>query len=77
LRGALVNQSFQVLADERRRGTWGSTDGDEEIMHLLQNLHGQGNPSFWLTHERTSSSMDRVSSFGAAKSPSDEKVVKK
>jgi putative ABC transport system ATP-binding protein len=73
---ALVNNPSIVLADEPT-GNLDSKTG-EEIMHLFENLHGQGNTIILVTHEMDiAQHAHRVIYIRDGKIASDEKVVKK
>ena len=73
---ALVNNPSIVLADEPT-GNLDSKTG-EEIMHLFENLHGQGNTIILVTHEMDiAQHAHRVIFIRDGKIASDEKVVKK
>jgi len=73
---ALVNSPSIVLADEPT-GNLDSKTG-EEIMHLFENLHGQGNTIILVTHEMDiAQHAHRVIYIRDGKIASDEKVVKK
>src|SRR5215470_2803863 len=73
---ALVNNPSIVLADEPT-GNLDSKTG-EEIMHLFQNLHRQGNTIILVTHEMDiAQHAHRVIFIRDGKIASDEKVVKK
>src|ERR1700740_1631989 len=73
---ALVKNPSMVLAAE----TTGNLDSKtgEEIMHLFENLHGQGNTIILVTHEMDiAQHAHRVIFIRDVKIASDEKVVKK
>ena len=73
---ALVNNPSIVLADEPT-GNLDSKTG-EEIMHLFENLHRQGNTIILVTHEMDiAQHAHRVIFIRDGKIASDEKVVKK
>jgi putative ABC transport system ATP-binding protein len=73
---ALVNNPSIVLADEPT-GNLDSKTG-EEIMHLFENLHVQGNTIILVTHEMDiAQHAHRVIFIRDGKIASDEKVVKK
>jgi putative ABC transport system ATP-binding protein len=73
---ALVNNPSIVLADEPT-GNLDSKTG-EEIMHLFENLHAQGNTIILVTHEMDiAQHAHRVIFIRDGKIASDEKVVKK
>jgi len=73
---ALVNNPSIVLADEPT-GNLDSKTG-EEIMHLFENLHEQGNTIILVTHEMDiAQHAHRVIFIRDGKIASDEKVVKK
>lgn len=73
---ALVNDPSIVLADEPT-GNLDSKTG-EEIMHLFENLHEQGNTIILVTHEMDiAQHAHRVIFIRDGKIASDEKVVKK
>ena len=73
---ALVNNPSIVLADEPT-GNLDSKTG-EEIMHLFENLHRQGNTIIVVTHEMDiAQHAHRVIFIRDGKIASDEKVVKK
>lgn len=73
---ALVNDPSIVLADEPT-GNLDSKTG-EEIMHLFENLHAQGNTIILVTHEMDiAQHAHRVIFIRDGKIASDEKVVKK
>jgi putative ABC transport system ATP-binding protein len=73
---ALVNNPSIVLADEPT-GNLDSKTG-EEIMHLFENLHGQGNTIILVTHEMDiAQHAHRVIFIRDGKIASDEKVAKK
>jgi putative ABC transport system ATP-binding protein len=73
---ALVNNPSIVLADEPT-GNLDSKTG-EEIMHLFENLHGQGNTIIVVTHEMDiAQHAHRVIFIRDGIIASDEKVVKK
>jgi len=73
---ALVNDPSIVLADEPT-GNLDSKTG-EEIMHLFENLHSQGNTIILVTHEMDiAQHAHRVIFIRDGKIASDEKVVKK
>ena len=73
---ALVNNPSIVLADEPT-GNLDSKTG-EEIMHLFENLHGQGNTIILVTHEMDiAQHAHRVIFIRDGKIASDEKVVNK
>jgi putative ABC transport system ATP-binding protein len=73
---ALVNNPSIVLADEPT-GNLDSKTG-EEIMHLFENLHGQGNTIILVTHEMDiAQHAHRVIFIRDGKIASDEKVIKK
>jgi putative ABC transport system ATP-binding protein len=73
---ALVNNPSIVLADEPT-GNLDSRTG-EEIMHLFENLHRQGNTIILVTHEMDiAQHAHRVIFIRDGKIASDEKVVKK
>jgi putative ABC transport system ATP-binding protein len=72
---ALVNNPSIVLADEPT-GNLDSKTG-EEIMHLFENLHGQGNTIILVTHEMDiAQHAHRVIFIRDGKIASDEKVKK-
>jgi len=73
---ALVNDPSIVLADEPT-GNLDSKTG-EEIMHLFENLHAQGNTIILVTHEMDiAQHAHRVIFIRDGRIASDEKVVKK
>jgi putative ABC transport system ATP-binding protein len=73
---ALVNNPSIVLADEPT-GNLDSKTG-EEIMHLFENLHRQGNTIILVTHEMDiAQHAHRVIFIRDGKIASDEKVAKK
>jgi len=73
---ALVNNPSIVLADEPT-GNLDSKTG-EEIMHLFENLHEQGNTIILVTHEMDiAQHAHRVIFIRDGKIASDEKVIKK
>ena len=73
---ALVNNPSIVLADEPT-GNLDSKTG-EEIMHLFENLHSQGNTIILVTHEMDiAQHAHRVIFIRDGKIASDEKVIKK
>jgi len=73
---ALVNNPSIVLADEPT-GNLDSKTG-EEIMHLFENLHRQGNTIILVTHEMDiAQHAHRVIFIRDGKIASDEKVIKK
>src|SRR6201998_3070325 len=73
---ALVNDPSIVLADEPT-GNLDSKTG-EEIMHLFENLHRQGNTIILVTHEMDiAQHAHRVIFIRDGKIASDEKVVKR
>jgi putative ABC transport system ATP-binding protein len=73
---ALVNDPSIVLADEPT-GNLDSKTG-EEIMHLFENLHAQGNTIILVTHEMDiAQHAHRVIFIRDGKIASDEKVAKK
>lgn len=73
---ALVNDPSIVLADEPT-GNLDSKTG-EEIMHLFENLHEQGNTIILVTHEMDiAQHAHRVIFIRDGKIASDEKVAKK
>jgi len=73
---ALVNNPSILLADEPT-GNLDSKTG-EEIMHLFENLHSQGNTIILVTHEMDiAQHAQRVIFIRDGKIASDEKVIKK
>jgi len=73
---ALVNNPSILLADEPT-GNLDSKTG-EEIMHLFENLHAQGNTIILVTHEMDiAQHAHRVIFIRDGKIASDEKVIKK
>src|ERR1700680_2778860 len=73
---ALVNNPSILLADEAT-GNLDSKTG-EEIMHLFENLHAQGNTIILVTHEMDiAQHAHRVIFIRDGKIASDEKVIKK
>src|SRR3974390_45508 len=73
---ALVNDPSIVLADEPT-GNLDSKTG-EEIMHLFENLHAQGNTIILVTHEMDiAQHAHRVIFIRDGRIDSDEKIVKK
>src|SRR5262250_544949 len=73
---ALVNNPSIILADEPTSNLDSQTG--EEIMHLFENLHAQGNTIILVTHEMDiAQHAHRVIFIRDGKIASDEKVVKK